>query len=95
MSKDSRISWTDHTFNPWWGCVEDGSLWLDWVIVGGESGPRRRPLEVQWVRDIAAECEEFGVPVWVKQDSTPYPGRQGRLPPALWNLKQLPGEASR
>lgn len=26
MGKESKIEWTDHTFNPWWGCV-DGRFW--------------------------------------------------------------------
>lgn len=45
---------------------------LDWVIVGGESGPRSRPCRIAWLRDIVAQCRSFGTPVFVKQvGSTP------------------------
>jgi protein gp37 len=40
---------------------------LDWVIVGGESGPSARPCRVQWMRDVVAQCRSAGVPVFVKQ----------------------------
>lgn len=40
---------------------------LDWVVVGGESGPGARPMDVEWARSIVAQCEERSVPVFVKQ----------------------------
>jgi protein gp37 len=40
---------------------------LDWVIVGGESGPGARPCDVGWVRSIVRQCKAVGVPVFVKQ----------------------------
>lgn len=40
---------------------------LDWVVVGGESGPRSRPFDVQWCRSIVEQCKAAGVPVFVKQ----------------------------
>lgn len=40
---------------------------LDWVIAGGESGPRARPLHVDWLYKIVAQCKSAGVPVHVKQ----------------------------
>ena len=40
---------------------------LDWVIVGGESGPAARPCYVLWLEAIAKECQAAGVPVFVKQ----------------------------
>lgn len=40
---------------------------VDWVIVGGESGPGARPFHVQWARDIVAMCRAANVPVHVKQ----------------------------
>lgn len=40
---------------------------LDWVIVGGESGPGARPMDLAWARDIVAQCRMAGVPVFVKQ----------------------------
>lgn len=40
---------------------------LDWIVVGGESGPRARPLDLAWVRATIARCRAAGVPVFVKQ----------------------------
>jgi len=40
---------------------------LDWVIVGGESGPCARPMHPEWARRIVQQCQSAGVPVFVKQ----------------------------
>ena len=40
---------------------------LDWVIVGGESGPHARPTHPDWVRSIRDQCKEAGVPFLFKQ----------------------------
>lgn len=40
---------------------------IDWVIVGGESGPKSRPLEKSWVVEIRDQCVEAGVPFFFKQ----------------------------
>ena len=52
--------------------LKDGSL--HWVIAGGESGPRARPMETDWVRDLRDQCESAGVPFFFKQ----YGGRKGK-----------------
>jgi protein gp37 len=44
-----------------------GSVTLDQVIVGGESGPRARPMHPQWPRDLRDQCEDAGVPFFFKQ----------------------------
>lgn len=40
---------------------------IHWVIVGGESGPRARPMEQDWVVSIKAQCERAEVPFFFKQ----------------------------
>ena len=40
---------------------------IDWVIVGGESGPGARPIEERWVLDIKEKCQGAGVPFFIKQ----------------------------
>ncbi len=40
---------------------------LGWVIVGGESGPGARPMNLQWVRWLVSQCYKASVPVFVKQ----------------------------
>lgn len=44
----------------------DGGM-VDWVIVGGESGPKARTFDFVWARDIIAACQERKIPVFVKQ----------------------------
>lgn len=40
---------------------------LDWVVVGGESGPKARPCEVAWIRSIVRQCQAATRPIFVKQ----------------------------
>jgi protein gp37 len=40
---------------------------IDWVIVGGESGPGARPMKPEWVMDIRNHCRKAGVPFFFKQ----------------------------
>lgn len=40
---------------------------LDWLIVGGESGPGARPCDVAWIRSAVEQCREAGVACFVKQ----------------------------
>ena len=40
---------------------------IDWVIAGGESGPRARPCETAWLRHLRDECTTHGVPFFLKQ----------------------------
>lgn len=46
-----------------------GFVWLDWVIVGGESGPNARPMNPEWVYALHAQCTDraMGVPFFFKQ----------------------------
>ncbi|MBO9879746.1 phage Gp37/Gp68 family protein [Xanthomonas sp. D-99] len=40
---------------------------IHWVIVGGESGPKARPMKLEWVADIKRQCEDAGVEFFFKQ----------------------------
>jgi len=40
---------------------------IDWIIVGGESGPRARPLNEDWVLEIKEKCQKANVPFFFKQ----------------------------
>lgn len=40
---------------------------INWVIVGGESGPRSRPMKEEWVTEIRDQCERAEVPFFFKQ----------------------------
>ena len=51
---------------------------VDWVIVGGESGPRARPMEADWVREIRDNCVGNNVPFFFKQWGGVVKKRTGR-----------------
>lgn len=66
---------------------------IGWVIAGGESGgAKRREMNPAWLAGIVSQCQKARVPVFVKQDSGPKSGLQGRIPDDVWALKQFPGE---
>lgn len=62
---------------------------IGWVIVGGESGPQRRELDLRWLESIVAQCRVADVPCFVKQDSGFKSGQQGRIPDDLF-VRQFP-----
>lgn len=68
-------------------CHRDG---LGWIVMGGESGPNRRPCEVEWFADAAEQCRKARVAAFVKQDMGPKPGMQGRIPDSIWSIKEFP-----
>ncbi len=74
-----------------WRDIITMGCYLDWVIVGGESGGGHRPMDPEWLATIAGQCAYSKVPLFVKQDSGHFPGGQGRIPDATWALKQFPG----
>ena len=53
---------------------------IDWVIVGGESGPKARPMHPEWVRDIRDRCVAAGIPFFFKQWGAWLPARHDGLP---------------
>lgn len=52
---------------------------IDWVIVGGESGPKARPMREEWVIDIRNQCQEASVPFFFKQWGGFNKKRAGRI----------------
>lgn len=66
---------------------------IDWVIVGGESGPGARPMLEEWVTEIKDQCEEKGVPFFFKQWGGVNKAATGReLEGQTWD--ELPSEAN-
>ena len=62
---------------------------IDWVITGGESGPRARPVEPEWVRDIRDQCVAADVPFFFKQWGGTNKKKTGRvLDGQIWS--QMP-----
>jgi protein gp37 len=66
---------------------------IDWVIVGGESGPGARPLKPEWVRSLRDQCVERHVPFFFKQWGGTKKKKAGReLDGRIWS--QLPSKRS-
>jgi protein gp37 len=51
---------------------------IDWVIVGGESGPGARPIRKEWVESILRQCRDHNVPFFFKQWGGTWKKRTGR-----------------
>ncbi len=63
---------------------------LNWVVVGGESGLRSRPMEVRWARGLRDECVGAGIPFFFKQWGGRTPKANGReLDDRTWD--EMPG----
>jgi protein gp37 len=52
---------------------------IDWVIVGGESGPGSRTMELDWVINIRDRCIRYDVPFFFKQWGGVQKSRTGRI----------------
>lgn len=68
--------------------LEKAESHIDWVIVGGESGHKARPCNINWIRQIVEQCKEASVPCFVKQlGSKPTWGTDTTYPLILKNKK--------
>ena len=77
---------------------------LDWVIIGGESGPGARPMDPAWARDIIELGKAAGFAVFMKQLGTAWARAHGRCrspkgaDPAYWpehlQARQMPDMAA-
>lgn len=50
-----------------WSTLGGDPAYVDWVIVGGESGPSARPCSLDWIHGLKDQCEAAGVPCFIKQ----------------------------
>lgn len=67
------------SFEPLLGSVVDADLRsIHWAIVGGESGPRARPMEERWIGEIESACRRAGAAFFFKQWGGVNKGRTGR-----------------
>lgn len=68
------------SFEPLIGPVGEVDLsGYQWAIVGGESGPNFRPMDMQWARDIRDQCADQGLAFFFKQDASKAPGTRPYL----------------
>jgi protein gp37 len=66
---------------------------IDWVIVGGESGPGARPMDPDWVKSIQKQCEKAQVAFFFKQWGGVQKKRNGRLLNGR-TFDEMPGQVS-
>ncbi len=67
---------------------------IDWVIVGGESGPGARPMKAEWATDIRDQCRIAGIPFFFKQWGGFNKKKNGRLlEGSTWD--ELPRDVAR
>lgn len=86
------------SYEPALGTIDWHSEWsgfIDQIIVGAESGPNRRPFDMQWARDTRDYCLEHGIAFFFKQGSA----RKSGVAPYLvnadgtcWQWHQYPGD---
>lgn len=71
-----------------------GDRYLDWVIAGGESGPRARPSHPEWFAQLRNECQRSGIPFFFKQWGHWAPAshfRQDDISDIDWDYLRLDG----
>ncbi len=61
---------------------------ISWIIVGGESGPRKRPIDPEWVRDVRDRCSGLAIAFFFKQWHKAGTGRE--LDGRTWNEMPSP-----
>lgn len=59
-----------------------GNQLVNWVIVGSESGPGARPMDIQWAESLRNQCEEAGVSFFTKQIANKSDRKGGK--PEFW-----------
>lgn len=65
--------------------------WIDWVIVGGESGKGARPMQEEWARSLRDQCDAAGVAFFMKQMGSVFGAHKGENIPEDLSIKQFPG----
>ena len=92
----AAIRWV--SFEPLVGPVEvPDHLWdeLDWIVIGGESGPKARPMDPDWVEDLMIEADENGKPVFFKQWGEWAPFSGCSVDPFAMNPRSIEGHYCR
>ncbi len=79
------------SFEPLLGPIYRADLTdIHWAIVGGESGPKARPMDEEWVRALKGQCEQQNVAFFFKQWGGTNKKRAGRkLDGRTWNAMPL------
>lgn len=77
-----------------WLSTDDGRRTaIDGIVIGGETGAGHKEMPLAEALVLAESAQAAGVSVYVKQDSGPRPGMQGRIPDDVWAMKEWPAAA--
>jgi len=63
---------------------------IDWIVIGGESGPHHRSMDIEWARNIINQAKEQGVAVWMKQLGGLRPGGELEDFPEDLRIREFP-----
>ena len=55
------------SIEPQLGPIDLRGKFVDWAIIGGESGPGCRPFDIEWARSLRDQCRVLGIPFFLKQ----------------------------
>ena len=84
------------SFEPLIGDIGEVNLrGIDWIIIGGESGPHYRPMNIEWARNLIRQAKEQGVAVWMKQLGGLRPGGNIEAFPEDLRLRALPHDLTK
>lgn len=85
-----KILLNPHWFGAW-DCGNPEYDSISWIVLGAESGPKRRPCPHEWMIDAVRQTKEAGVPVWFKQvDMGKWVSHNPEEWPAELKARQLP-----
>lgn len=65
---------------------------IDWIIVGGESGPNARPMHPDWARSLRDQCQAAGVPFMFKQWGEFSGDTETKFPARSWTVIDRSGQ---
>lgn len=83
------------SFEPLLSGIPDVNLaGIGFIIVGGESGPHRRPFQLDWARDLLLQARKYGSAFWFKQISSLRPACVDGVPDDLM-IREFPEETHR
>ena len=95
LKYDSRVlpNTTFVSFEPLLGDIGTVNLsGIDWIIIGGESGPHHRPMKIEWARNLVRQAKDQGVAVWMKQLGGLRPGGDLEDFPEDLRIREFPAE---
>lgn len=79
------------SFEPLLGDIGEVNLkGIDWIIIGGESGPHHRPMKLEWIRNLVRQAKEQNVAVWMKQLGGFRPGGELEDFPEDLRIREFP-----